>query len=219
VGWAVGFHEIVEALHNVLSPDARELAAQPSHALTDLPPEFVDAVRAARRGHQHLVAATDAELVTWVERHRRSKLLVLATNQTPTAWSTDQRKVLTRLDYALIIHNRDLSPTELVSAVAALLRTREPVTTVRALRHLMVSAVKAIWAQARPNRCPRPGRRSDQAPPINDRACAGPTTRSWRSPPTSSRPDCSIPPALTGSKPAVRINRSTSAPARSSSVA
>jgi hypothetical protein len=30
------------------------------------------------------------------------------------------------------------------------------------------------------------------------------------SPPTSSRPDCSIPPTFTGSKPAVRINRSTS---------
>ena len=51
-------------------------------------------------------------------------------------------------------------------------------TTVRALRHLMVSAVKTIWAKARPKRCPRPGRRSDQAPPINDRASAGPTTRS-----------------------------------------
>jgi hypothetical protein len=33
------------------------------------------------------------------------------------------------------------------------------------------------------------------------------------------RLDCSIPPAFTGSKPAVRINRSTSSPARSSSVA
>ena len=62
-------------------------------------------------------------------------------------------------------------------------------------------------------------RRRDQAPPINDRASAVPTTRSWRSPPTSSRPDCSIPPTLTGSKPAVRTNRSTSSPARSSSVA
>ena len=51
-------------------------------------------------------------------------------------------------------------------------------TTVRALRHLMVSAVKTVWAKARPKRCPRPGRRSDQAPPINDRASAGPTTRS-----------------------------------------
>jgi hypothetical protein len=51
-------------------------------------------------------------------------------------------------------------------------------TTVRALRHLMVRTVKTIWAKARPTRCPRPGRRSDQAPPINDRASAGPTTRS-----------------------------------------
>jgi hypothetical protein len=50
-------------------------------------------------------------------------------------------------------------------------------TTVRALRHLMVSAVKTVWAKARPNRCPWPGRRSDQTPPINDRALAGPTTR------------------------------------------
>ena len=31
------------------------------------------------------------------------------------------------------------------------------------------------------------------------RASAGPTTRSWRSPPTSSRPDCPSPPAFTGS--------------------
>ena len=61
-------------------------------------------------------------------------------------------------------------------------------------------------------------RRSDQAEPINDRASAGPTTRSWRSPPTSSRSDWSIPPTFTGSKPAVRINRSTSSAARSSSV-
>jgi dihydrofolate reductase len=59
---------------------------------------------------------------------------------------------------------------------------------------------------------------SDQAPPINDLASAGPTTRSWRSPPTSSRLDCSSPPAFTGSKPAVRISRSASCPARSSSV-
>jgi hypothetical protein len=64
---------------------------------------------------------------------------------------------------------------------------------------------------------PRPGR-SGQAAPVNDRASAGPTTRSWRSPPTSSRPDCSRPPAFTGSKPAVRISRATSSPARSSSV-
>jgi hypothetical protein len=83
----------------------------------------------------------------------------------------------------------------------------------------VASAVKTISAKARPKRCPRPGRRSDQAPPINDRASAGRTTRSWRSPPTSSRRDCSTPPAFTGSKPAVRINRSTSSPARSSSVA
>jgi hypothetical protein len=42
----------------------------------------------------------------------------------------------------------------------------------------VASAVKTIWAKARPKRCPRPGRRSDHAPPINDRASAGPTTRS-----------------------------------------
>ena len=41
----------------------------------------------------------------------------------------------------------------------------------------MVSAVKTVWAKARPKRCPRPVRRSDQAPPVNDRASAGPTTR------------------------------------------
>ncbi len=64
----------------------------------------------------------------------------------------------------------------------------------------------------------RPGWRSGQAAPISDRASAGPTTRPCRSPPTSSRPDCSSPPAFTGSKPAVRINRSTSPPARSSPV-
>ena len=64
----------------------------------------------------------------------------------------------------------------------------------------------------------RPGWRSGQAAPINERASAGPTTRPCRSPPTSSRPDCSIPPAFTGSKPAVRINRSTSSLARSSPV-
>jgi hypothetical protein len=65
------------------------------------------------------------------------------------------------------------------------------------------------------------GRRaaSDQVLGINDLASARPTTRSWRSPPTSSRPDCSIPPIFNGSKPAARISRSTSSPARSSSVA
>ncbi len=31
---------------------------------------------------------------------------------------------------------------------------------------------------ARPKRCPRPEPRSDQAPPVNDRASAGATTRS-----------------------------------------
>jgi hypothetical protein len=34
----------------------------------------------------------------------------------------------------------------------------------------VVSAVKTIWAKARPKRCSRP---SDQAPPINDRASDG----------------------------------------------
>jgi hypothetical protein len=32
--------------------------------------------------------------------------------------------------------------------------------------------------RARPKRCLRPGPRSDQAPPVNDRASVGPTTRS-----------------------------------------
>ena len=57
-----------------------------------------------------------------------------------------------------------------------------------------------------------------QVPSISDRASAGPTTRSCRSPPTSRRPDCSIPPAFAGSKPAAAISRPTSSPARSSSV-
>jgi hypothetical protein len=42
----------------------------------------------------------------------------------------------------------------------------------------MVSTVKTIGAKAPTEQVPRPGRRSDQAPPINDRASAGPTTRS-----------------------------------------
>lgn len=57
----------------------------------------------------------------------------------------------------------------------------------------------------------------DQPPPISDHASVGSTMRSWRSPPTSSRPDWSTPPTLTGTNPAVRISRSHSLPARSSS--
>ena len=40
-----------------------------------------------------------------------------------------------------------------------------------------LSAVKTRYAKARSKRCAWPGRPSDQAPPINDRACAVPTTR------------------------------------------
>ena len=40
-----------------------------------------------------------------------------------------------------------------------------------------LSAVKTRYAKARSKRCAWLGRPSDQAPPINDRACAGPTTR------------------------------------------
>ena len=70
----------------------------------------------------------------------------------------------------------------------------------------------ALWLDGR-------SRQTRLGPVINDRAWAGVTTSSWRSPPSSSRDDWSRPPACTGSKPAVRMSRSTSWAARSSSAA
>jgi hypothetical protein len=93
---------------------------------TDLDPEFANEVRAARRRHQHLVGATEAVLVAWVEGHCPSNLLTLAPDQTPTAMSSGQVKVFTRLDYPFVVHNRNLSTPKLVSVVAALLTTHDP---------------------------------------------------------------------------------------------
>jgi hypothetical protein len=51
-------------------------------------------------------------------------------------------------------------------------------TTVRTFDSAMVSAVPTVWVKARLKRCFGPAQRSDQGPPISDRASAGPITRS-----------------------------------------
>ncbi len=99
-------------------------------------------------------------------------------------------------------------------AAAALVNLRQ-----QGLRLFVVERRGRLHGSEYMRRGTGPGKSRYGSTQINDRASVEPTTRSWRSPPTSSRPDCSVPPTFTGSKPAVRINRSTSSPARSSSVA